>query len=162
MPGFPPAPARLKLIRGNPGRRPIRPEPEPPSIEVCPDPPPFVAGYAAEEWRRVAHDLHVIGLLRGVDLQILAGYCQNFAIWRTAIETLADVAAKDPVMHGLLIRSADGTPRRNPLVKVAADAGADMLRFANDLGIGPAARARLAASGWEPPRAPSKFGELLA
>jgi P27 family predicted phage terminase small subunit len=159
---YPTTPTRLKVLRGNPGKRRIKPEPEPPEIEVCPEPPAFLAGYAAEEWRRVAPDLHMIGLLRGVDLQVLGGYAQAFAVWRTAVEALAKVAASDPVMHGLLIRAADGTPRRNPLVKVAADAANDMLRFANDLGIGPAARARLAASGWEPPRQPSKFAGLLA
>jgi P27 family predicted phage terminase small subunit len=110
----------------------------------------------------VAPDLHVIGLLRGVDLQMLGAYCQNRATWRTAVETLATVAASDPLMHGLLVRSADGNPRRNPLVKIAQDASAAMLRFANELGIGPAARARIAAGGWEPPRGPSKFDCLLA
>jgi P27 family predicted phage terminase small subunit len=159
---YPVIPTRLKVLRGNPGKRRINPEPEPPAIEVCPEPPAFLAGYAGEEWRRVAPALHVIGVLREVDMQILAGYCQNYAVWRTAVEALARVAAQDPVMHGLLIQAADGTPRRNPLVKVAADAANDMLRFANDLGIGPAARARIAAAGWEPPQNLGKFAGLLA
>jgi P27 family predicted phage terminase small subunit len=80
--------------------------------------------------------------------------------WRTAVETLATVAARDPITHGLLMRTADGNARRNPLVKIAADAAADMLRFANEFGIGAAARSRMAA-GWQPPERPSRFGDLL-
>jgi hypothetical protein len=51
------------------------------------------------------------------------------------------VTKADPVMHDLLIKTADGNSRRNPLLKVVQDAGNDMLKFAG-AGIGPTARAR--------------------
>lgn len=47
------------------------------------------------------------------------------AHWRAAVEALA--AADDPV----LIRAADGGSRRNPQLKITADAAADMLRCAS-------------------------------
>jgi len=162
MSGPPPAPLHLRLMRGNPGRRPLRPEPEPARLPEPPEPPAFLIGYAADEWRRVASELHLLGVLRGVDVQLLAAYCVNYATWRTAVETLATIAARDPVTHGLLVRTADGNPRRNPLQKIASDAAIEMLRFANEFGIGAAARSRIAA-GWQPPeRRPSKFDGLLA
>jgi P27 family predicted phage terminase small subunit len=65
-------------------------------------------------------------------------------------------------MHGLLVKTTDGNARRNPLVKIASDAAEDMLRFANEFGLTPVARARLAAGGYAQPSPPSKFDGLLA
>jgi hypothetical protein len=50
--------------------------------------------------------------------------------------------------------------KRNPLVKIAADAGADMLRYTSEFGLTPIARTRLAAGGFEPPST-SKFAGLI-
>src|SRR5215475_10156841 len=108
MSGPPPTPLHLRLMRGNPGKRAIRPEPEPAPCPSPPAPPDYLSGYARDEWLRVAAELHVIGVLRGVDVQLLAAYCVSFATWRTAIETLATMAARDPVTHGLLVRTVDG------------------------------------------------------
>jgi P27 family predicted phage terminase small subunit len=43
------------------------------------------------------------------------------------------------------VKTVDGNPRRNPLVKIAADAAEDMLRFAGEFGLTPIARTRLAS-----------------
>jgi P27 family predicted phage terminase small subunit len=58
------------------------------------------------------------------------------------------------IMGDLLIRTADGNPRRNPLVKIASDTVENMLRFANEFGLTAAARARLSSRGYgqSPPR----------
>jgi P27 family predicted phage terminase small subunit len=90
----------------------------------------------------------------------LAGYCTSFARWKTALETLARVAANDPVMHGLVVRGSEGQPRTNPLIRIAETAANDMLRFASEFGFTPAARSRIAA-GVGPPSSGSKFGDLL-
>ena len=63
-------------------------------------------------------------------------------------------------MHGLLIKTADGNAKRNPLVKIAADAAQDMLAYAGHFGLTPVARARLAASGYAP-SSPGKFDGLI-
>jgi P27 family predicted phage terminase small subunit len=157
-----PIPYTLKALRGNPGKKPMRPEPMPRIDEACPEPPAFLPAYAIEEWHRVAPDLHVIGILRGVDLQVLAGYCQSFATWRTALEGIAAVAAEGPLTGGLLVKTVAGNPTKNPLVKVAADASLAMLKFANELGIGPLARTRLASAGWEPEEDLGEFRGLIA
>jgi P27 family predicted phage terminase small subunit len=73
---------------------------------------------------------------------------------------LRDMAQRDPVTHGLLIRTTEGNPRRNPLVKIAADSAGDMIRFAGEFGMTPVARSRIAAGVG--PQPPDKFGDLLA
>jgi phage terminase small subunit len=108
MPGRPPTPSYLKLLRANPGRRPVPAEPEPALAPECPGPPAFITGYAADEWWRVAPELWRIGLLRVTDVACLGAYCHAYAQWRTAAEALARIAAGDPNMAGLLIKTTDG------------------------------------------------------
>jgi P27 family predicted phage terminase small subunit len=95
MPGPPPTPTRLKLLRGNPGHQKLRPEPEPLIPEICPKPPPHITGYAADEWWIIAPELHRLGLLTRVDVPVLAIYCHAYGQWRLAAETLAKMAAND-------------------------------------------------------------------
>jgi phage terminase small subunit len=72
------------------------------------------------------------------------------------------MAAKDPVTSGLLIKSqGNGDAIQNPLLGIARRAANDMVRYAGEFGMSPAARARIRAGVWhEPP--PSKFDGLLA
>ena len=161
MPGPPKTPTVVRLMRGNPGRRPInRNEPRPTRGEAVPEPPEYLLPYAVDEWRRVAPELWHMGVLTVLDLTLFAAYCQSYARWRLAEEALAGMATRDPVTHGLLVRTIEGNARRNPLVKVAADAARDMVTYAGQFGMGAAARARISAGiRFEPP---SKFGDLLA
>ena len=102
-----------------------------------------MTGYAADEYWRVAPELAQAWLATVVDLMPACAYCVSYSRWRTAEETLARMAESDPVTHALLIKSSDGNPRRNPLVKIAADAAADMVSLAGEFGMTPVARSRL-------------------
>lgn len=159
MPGPRPMPTRLKLLRGNPGKRAIRASFEPPQPPLPLEPPEFLTGYARDEWDRVAPGLHLFGLLTAVDIMPLAAYCDAFNRWRTAVEAFDRVAQLDPAMHGLLVKGSEGQARPNPLAKIAAEAAADMVRFASEFGFGPAARSRISA-GADP--GDGKFSGLLA
>lgn len=46
MPGQRPTPTHLKMIKGNPGNRPIRVEPQPAVPDELPEAPDFLNGYA--------------------------------------------------------------------------------------------------------------------
>jgi P27 family predicted phage terminase small subunit len=161
MRGAPPTPSYLKLLRGNPGKRRIPPEPTPEVAPACPEPPPFLGEYAREEWHRITPELHACRLLTALDIQPLAAYCHAYQTWRTAIEVMARMAQSDPATKGLLIKTKAGEPRRNPVLKVATDAASNMLRFAGEFGLTPVARARLGAAGWEP-AGPGKFDGFIA
>lgn len=155
-----PVPTHLKLLRGNPGKGKInRDEPQPLVPDACPEPPSFLSAYAAEEWRRVAAELHRLHLLTVIDTGPLAAYCVAFGEWRTARETLDRIAKGDPVMHGLLLKR-DRAVVQNPLVYVARKAAQDMVRYAGEFGLSPAARVRIATGLAEVPG--SKFADLLA
>jgi P27 family predicted phage terminase small subunit len=151
MPGPPPTPNVIKLLRGNPGKRRIADEPKPQIPETVPEPPPFLIGYAADEWYRVAPELHRLRLLTIADVMPFAAYCQAYMYWRTAAEALAAMASRDPVTNGLMVRGSAGSAMQNPLVHIARKAASDMVRYASEFGFTPAARARIAAGPFSDP-----------
>jgi P27 family predicted phage terminase small subunit len=160
MPGPKPTPTNLRILRGNPGRRPINGrEPHPERPPRPPEPPDFLDDFAVEEFRRVAAELWSLRLLTAGDVQMLAGYAYSFSQWKTAALTLRRIGANDPVMHGQLTRSGDGPTTPNPLIYIARGALRDMARYASEFGLSPASRVRIAMG--EDPR-PRQFDGLLA
>ena len=136
MPGPRPMPTHLKLLHGNPGKRPLnKNEPKPARADEPPEPPAFLSGFAAEEWRRISVEAYRLELLTEVDIMALAAYCDAYERWRTAKETVAAMAERDPVMHGLIVRTQSGGAAANPLVWIAANAARDMVRYAAEFGI---------------------------
>jgi P27 family predicted phage terminase small subunit len=148
------------LLRGNPGKRAIPEEPEPQVPAKCPEPPEHLVGYACDEWYRIAPELHRLGLLTIADIGPLAAYCYAYGQWRSAAEILSKIADNDRVMQGLLIRR-DGQAVPNPVVKLVRNAAMDMVRYASEFGLTPAARSRIAA-GYSGEQRQGKFDGLLA
>jgi P27 family predicted phage terminase small subunit len=138
----------------------MKPEPQPEISADVPEPPPFITGYAADEWWRTAPELHRLGLLTRIDVPALAAYCHAFGQWRMAAESLAKMQANDPIMNGMIIRTKYGDAAMNPLVSIARKHAGDVMRFAAEFGLTPVARSRLAA-GINAPRPPGKFDGLL-
>ena len=61
-----PPPTYLRLLQGNPQRRPINTnEPQPEIPAEFPEPPPQIDGYARDEWYRIGPELHRMRLLPG-------------------------------------------------------------------------------------------------
>jgi P27 family predicted phage terminase small subunit len=151
------------MLKGNPGKRSLnRTEPNPERAPDVPDPPEFLTGYAAEEWRRIAAEMYYCGLLTVVDVNVFAAYCNAFKMWRTALEAWAKMTKEDPASHGLLVKTRKGAVVENPLSIVARHAANDMLKFACEFGMTPAARTRIRTGVIEfGPKPPSKFAGLL-
>ena len=156
----PPVPFPLRVLRGNPGKRPMKPEPQPEIAADVPEPPAFITGYAADEWWRTAPELHTLGLLTRIDVPALAAYCHAFGQWRMAAESLAKMQANDPIMNGMIMKTKYGDAAMNPLVSIARKHAGDVIRYAAEFGLTPVARTRLAAGGYVPP-SHGKFDGLL-
>jgi P27 family predicted phage terminase small subunit len=152
-------PAHLKLLEGNPGKRRVPTNEVRPRCDRIPEPPPFLIGIARQEWDRVAPQLYHLGLLTGVDIMPLAAYCQACGRWILAETRQAEMAERDELTSGLVIKTTNGSVIQSPLVGIARRAAADMVRYASEFGLTPSARARLALD--PPPPKKSKFDGLI-
>src|SRR5262245_41506 len=83
MRGRKPVPTALKVLRGNPGRRPLNPaEPTPAPAPV--NPPDWLPQDARAEWDRLAPMLARNGLLTEMDIDALVAYCEAWCRWKDA------------------------------------------------------------------------------
>lgn len=133
MRGRKPVPAALKVLRGNPGKRPINTEEAKPSraLPECPD---HLQGEARAEWDRMATELHSVGLLTTIDRAALAGYCQSWGRW---------VEAENEVRRlGSVVKAKNGFPVLNPYLTIATSAMKQMRAFLVEFGMTPSSRSR--------------------
>jgi len=148
--GKKPIPSHLKLVTGNPGKRPL-PKKEPRPELAIPPVPPELCDDAKLEWGRVSVELNRLGLLTNIDRAALAAYCAAYGRWIKAERRLREKERADPVNGGLLSVSAKGNVISEPLVGIANKAMLDMVRYASEFGMTPSSRARV--NGSEDPRA---------
>jgi P27 family predicted phage terminase small subunit len=144
--GAKPKPTHLKLLQGNPGKRPLnRDEPKP--VPSRPTPPDELNDDAKIEWERLSRELYTLGLLTNIDRAALAAYCQAYGRWMTAERALAEMATRDQLTKGLLIKTTNGNAIQNPLVGTANKAMSDMMHYAVEFGLTPSSRSKIRAEG---------------
>src|SRR5690606_16722696 len=136
--GPPPKPTHLKLLAGNPGRKPLPPdEPQPEVAE--PKCPAHLKGEARREWKRIVPELLDLRVLSRVDRAALAAYCQAYARWVDAEEIIR--------REGLLVvyETKGGTlyQQQHPAVGIANEALRQMKGFLTEFGLTPASRTRV-------------------
>ena len=136
--GRKPKPTALKVLEGNPGKRPIKAnEPAPPKGDVkCPS---WLLPEAKKEWKRLAVSLEAMGVLTTADLMAFAGYCQAYARWREAEEFITQ--------HGSIFKTPSGYVQQVPQVSIAQQNLKIMQSFCTEFGLTPACRARIIAAG---------------
>lgn len=98
--GRKPKPTALKILEGNPGKRPLNEnEPIPPKGNIkCPT---WLLPEAKKEWKRLAPSLEAMGVLTMADLTAFEGYCQAYARWKEAeafITSTAPSSKRPPAM----------------------------------------------------------------
>jgi len=137
-----PKPTALKLVEGNPGKRPIHAdEPRPPLAR--PKAPGWLSAEAKREWRRVVNLLADVGMMTELDVGLLGAYCDAYGTWVRARKALERVARADETTGGLVIRTQKGNFIQNPLINVINTAMQLMKSFACEFGMSPAVRSRL-------------------
>jgi len=157
--GPPPKPTRLRILEGNPGRRPLN-DREPKPRDATPVLPAWLSPDAKTEWRRIVPELRRLGLLTLVDRAALAAYCQAWAELQIATRLLekegriveVDVFGKDGAVTG-------SKSQLHPAVKLQRDAFGRVKQFLAEFGLTPASRARLNAPG--PAKEADPFEEYL-
>jgi P27 family predicted phage terminase small subunit len=136
MRGPSPKPTALKLLAGNPGKRPLN-ESEPTPPAGAPNCPRELSKEAKKEWKRIAPLLYDMGVLSTIDIAALAAYCECWSRWRDAERNIAK--------YGAVIKTPTGYPIQSPYVSIATKAIEQMRRFLSEFGMTPASRSRISA-----------------
>ena len=143
--GRKPKPTALKIVEGNPGRRPL-PQFEPKFDPSQPTPPPFLNDDAKVEWGRISGVLYEAGVLTDVDRGVLAAYCQAYGVWAQA-EREIEKLQQSSVLNGLILKTKDGNFIQQPLLGIANKARADMVKYASEFGMSPSSRVKVETTG---------------
>jgi P27 family predicted phage terminase small subunit len=136
MRGRRPKPTRLKMLTGNPGKRPLN-ENEPTPDVAIPDCPAELSPVAKREWDRLVVKLGKLRILTHLDRAALAAYCGAYALWAEAMEQLQK--------YGTMIKSPSGYPQQSPYLAVANRQAEIMMRIASEFGFTPASRSRISS-----------------
>jgi P27 family predicted phage terminase small subunit len=134
MRGRRPKPTRMKVLTGNPGKRPLN-DAEPRPNAAIPECPPELGPVAHREWDRLVLELAALGLLTNLDRAALAAYCGSYALWAEAMEAIQK--------FGTMVKSPSGYPIQSPYVAIANRQAEIMMRIASEFGFTPASRSRI-------------------
>jgi len=131
MRGRKPKPANLTLISGSGhnGSRLRRPAN---SIPTC---PAHLNPTAKAEWKRLAGEMHRLGIVSQLDRAALAAYCQAYGRWTEAEKKLKETPA--------LIKLPSGYIQPSPWLGIANKQLELMHKFMGELGLSPVSRSRV-------------------
>lgn len=144
-----PKPTRMKILTGNPGKRPLNDDEPMPNTSI-PECPPELGPLARREWNRLAGELASLRLLTNLDRAALAAYCGAYALWAEATEAIQK--------FGAMVKSPTGYPIQSPYVSIANRQTELMMRIASEFGFTPASRSRIVAPSASPDE-PDLFDE---
>ena len=134
--GRKPTPPAIKVLEGNPGKRPMNDQ-EPKPVKKAPACPKWLDAEARKEWRRLAKKLEALGVLTDLDMGVFATYCNAYARWKEADEFISQ--------HGTVVRTPSGYLQQLPQVSIAQTYAKLMNKCAEQLGLTPSARSRIIA-----------------
>lgn len=149
MKGRKPKPTWLKVISGNPGKRPINAQ-EPLAKGDLTEPPEWMTESQREVWRAAIANAPA-GLLKGIDESV-------FSVWVVA-KDLHREASQKIAEYGAVIKSpVTETPMQSPYVGVLNRQAQIMLKASSEMGFTPSARSRVRIEN-EPTKV-NKFADL--
>lgn len=146
MRGRKPDPTVLRVVKGNPQKRPLpKDEPAPAAVRETHPPPDWLDDVAKAEWCRIAPMLVRNGLLTEMDLDALTAYCHAWCVWKDANAKIRQ--------FGIVIKSQNGFPMPSPYLPIANKAMVTMKGFMLEFGMTPSARTRVTRTEEKTPAA---------
>ncbi len=146
-----PAPkaTNLKILEGNPGKRPLNMnEPEPEKGATCPR---WLSKTAKTHWRELCPVLEACGIMTRADRYTLAAYCDALANYRRATVEI------EQLEH--LVEDNGRTTKISPLVTAQKNYAELMIKFGTKLGLSPSDRSSIKVS---PQSKKSKWQKVTA
>lgn len=145
-PGPPKQPTQLRILKGNPGRRPINDkEPKPEPRKRLPPPPAQLGVDGRREWRRISKILRDLKLLNDADRTAMHAYCDAYQRWYRANREY-DRIERENIGRGLWVQNKTGGLSAHPVVATRDKLSAELRRYLNEFGLTPSARTGLSVS----------------
>ncbi len=137
-----PVPTRLKLAKGNPGRRPINKKEPKPKTSAIPKPAAYLDCNAKTFWRQNASELHRLGLLTVIDTLAFEMMASAHSLARQAREALEKEG------HVITVTGSSGQPRAiiNPWFYIFTSQSKSLLALFAEFGMTPSSRSRISAT----------------
>lgn len=131
-----PTPTALKLLKGNPGKRPL-PKYEPLLPLELPVAPSFLTKEAKREWNRMVVVLFNTGLITVGDTATFQAYCQAYGHWVAIEKQFTNEGSKYTLMND------KGNTYMNPLLTALNQAAERLAKCCQEFGLTPAARTKV-------------------
>lgn len=129
-------PTNLKILKGTYQKcRQNKNEPRP--VLMIPTCPRFLSKEGRREWRRLAPELYVLGLLSEIDRAALALLCEAWATWVEAETHLQK--------EGRMQITKNNYQQPSPWLSVARHAAEQIRIMSNEFGMTPASRSKVTA-----------------
>ena len=140
MRGRKPSPTQLKLVRGNPGKRPIRAAGEPKPGHTLPEAPVHLSARAKAAWDQIAPILSGMGVLTEADAVALELLCEAYADYSEAREELRAFGSN---YYETTTQTGATMRRLHPAVSVMQEADRRIRNWLVEFGQTPSARSRI-------------------
>ena len=152
--GRKPKPTNLKVISGNPGKRPLNEnEPSAPLLKM-PRAPTHLSKTGQAEWRRTGKLLWQLGVLTALDLVAFAMYCDTYAKM-----IKAQTATR---RYGLVMKTKNGNVVLSSYVIAEAKYFNQCKAMLAEFGMTPSSRTRISAIPLDKPESgkPKGFAQF--
>jgi P27 family predicted phage terminase small subunit len=134
-----PQPTQLKILRGNPGKRPInKSEPQPSADGVVM--PPHLGEVAAVKWAEVLPLLQAVKVMTRADIEALARYCDTYEWWLATRAKLKKEGDTYPILND---KGDVKYIAQRPEVSIAHKLAVQLRQLEQDFGLNPSARTGL-------------------
>ena len=132
--GRKPKPTYLKLLEGNPGKRPINTKEPTPKV-VNSKPPEWLSDSAKTTWKKYSSMLRRLGILTEIDEGSFCMLCQEYGRYMDAQKKISET--------NILHRTPNGNVTTSPYLWVSNKAYDNFCKMMSEFGMTPSSRTRL-------------------
>ncbi len=135
-------PTKLKILTGNPGRRPLN-KSEPQPAGKLPKRPGWLTGYARKEWERAADELDALGLLTSLDYTLFVLFCYKYGEF---VQLVKDVRKEGRTFYDIksdMLGNEIKVMKSNPKVMQMNNLSKEIRLLCSEFGMSPSSRCRL-------------------
>lgn len=142
MPGPPPTPSHLRLVKGNPSKRALN-KAEPTPDKGVPNTPKHLSKIGKYWFKKLAADLDNIGVLTLLDAKALELLVEVYAEYREHCKTLDS----EGYTYTTTSMAGDTLLKAHPAAAMKSDAWKRLRAMMAEFGMTPASRSKVAAGG---------------